>query len=134
MPFPTTERFIARAEAELQCMLPLDYRTWLLASNGGELSAADDDWQVFPVFDDSDRKKAARSASHILREVAFARKWRGFPAGGVPFAANGSGDLLVFLLRESSSGELAPEVYVWNHETRTATCIAVSLSELIEEI
>jgi hypothetical protein len=134
VPFPTTERFVARAETELQCRLPLDYRTWVLANNGGELSAADDDWQVFPVFDDSDRKKAARSASHIVRETGRARKWPGFPfpAKSVAFAENGSGDLLVFLPRASDPGELAPEVYVWSHETGTCACIASSLSDLIE--
>jgi hypothetical protein len=132
VPFPTTERFVARAETELQCKLPLEYRTWALANNGGELSAADDDWQVFPVFDDSDRKKAARSASHIVRETAMARGWRGFPAEGVAFAANGEGDLLVFLPRESDPGELAPEVCIWSHENGTCACIASSLSELIE--
>jgi hypothetical protein len=115
-------------------MLPLDFRTWVLANNGGELSTADDDWQVFPVFDDSDPKKAARSASHIVYETARAREWPGFPPKGVAFAANGSGDLLAFLPRESDPGELAPEVYIWRHETGTCTCIASTLSELIEKM
>ncbi len=89
---------------------------------------------VFPVFDDSDRKKAARSASHIVRETALARAWRGFPAEGVAFAANGSGDLLVFLPRESDPAELASEVYLWSHENGTCACIASSLLELIEKM
>jgi hypothetical protein len=73
VPFPTIESFVLRAETELQCVFPGDYRTLTLASNGRELSTADDDWQVFPVLDDSDRKKAIRSASHIVRETATAR-------------------------------------------------------------
>lgn len=134
MPFPTTEDFIIRAETELQCKLPREYRAWVLANNGGEVSTADDTWQVFPVFDDSDRKKASRSASHIIRETAIARHWYGFPARGVPFAANGEGDLLIFVPRERDSAELAPEVYLWHHERRSCACIAASLSELVVEI
>ena len=132
LPIPTTERFVALAETELKCKLPPECRTWVLENNGGELQAADDDWQIFPVFDDSDRRKTARSASHIVHETAMAREWRGFPAEGVAFGANGEGDLLVFFPRESDLGELAPEVYFWSHENCTCTCIASSLSELIK--
>ena len=102
MPFPTIESFVLRAETELRCVFPGEYRAWTLASNGRELATADDDWQVFPVLDDSDRKRAVRSANHIVRETAIARQWRGFPVTGVAFAANGRGDLLVFLAREDN--------------------------------
>lgn len=134
MPFPTTERFLTRAEAELDCKLPREYHAWLLKNNGGELSAANDRWEVFPVFDDSDRKKTSRSASHIIRETMMARRWRGFPPKGVPFATNGGGDLLIFLPRDRDSAELAPEVYIWHHENGTCDCIASSLSELSAEL
>jgi hypothetical protein len=66
MPFPTIERFVLRAETELQCEFPGDYRALTLASNGSELSTADDDWQVFPVLDDSDRKKGSRDREGCL--------------------------------------------------------------------
>jgi SMI1 / KNR4 family (SUKH-1) len=131
MPFPTIESFVRRAETELHCVLPEEYRALTLASNGGELSAADDDCQVFPVFDDTDRTKAVRSASHIVRETSAARQWRGFPVAGVAFAANGRGDLLVFLPDEDRPGVLAPAVYLWDHETAKVTCIAASLSRSV---
>jgi SMI1 / KNR4 family (SUKH-1) len=134
MPFPTTEHFVRRAEAELDCKLPREYHAWALTNNGGELSAANDSWEVFPVFDDSDRKRAARSANHIIRETVMARRWHGFPPEGVPFAANGRGDLLIFLPREHDATELAPEVYIWHHEKRTCDSIASSLSELSSEL
>ena len=134
MPFPTTESFLLRAETELQCVFPGDYRACTLASNGRELSTADADWQVFPVFDDSDRKRATRSANHIVRETAAARQWRGFPIGGVAFAANGGGDLLVFLPHEDDPGVLAPAVYFWDHQTGKSAYIAASLSKLIHKI
>jgi hypothetical protein len=63
----------------------------------------------------------------------MARTWPGFPATGVPFASNESGDLLIFLPREDNPEELGSEVYHWNHELRECTCIASSISELIDE-
>jgi hypothetical protein len=125
MAFPTTEIHVAAAEQELGVKLPREYRERLMARNGGELSTADDDWQVFPVFDASNRKTAGRSAGHIVVEALGARAWEGFPKGAVAIAANGTGDLLV-LVPLDSSGRLNPQVQVWSHETRkckpTALC------------
>lgn len=88
-----------------------------MARNGGELTTAGDDWQVFPVFDATNRKTASRSASHLVVETRKAREWPGFPEDAVAIAANGSGDFLV-LLRRSASTELDSQVHVWSHETR----------------
>jgi hypothetical protein len=124
MPFPTTEPFIEAAERELGVRLPEEYRQRLLARNGGELSTAGDDWQVFPVLDTSNPKTAARSTGHIVTENQSAKTWDGFPNGAVAIASNGTGDLLV-LLAEGSAGRLNPQVNVWNHETRKCTPAAL---------
>jgi hypothetical protein len=115
--FPTDEVHVQAAERELGVRLPREYRERILARNGGELSTAGDDWQVFPVFDATNRKTAGRSAGHIVLENQSARAWEGFPKGAVAIASNGDGDLLL-LLPGASSGELDPQVQVWNHETR----------------
>ena len=125
MPFPTTEPYIEAAERELGVKLPQEYRERLLASNGGELSTADDDWQVFPVFDTSNRKTVGRSAGHIVAENQSARTWAGFPMGAIAIAGNGEGDLLV-LLAEGRAGRLNAQVNVWNHETLKCTPAALN--------
>jgi hypothetical protein len=117
MPFPTTAARVDAAERELGVQLPKEYRARLMARNGGELTTAGDDWQVFPVFDPTDRKTAGRSANHIVQEVRGAREADGFPAGGIAIAANGEGDYLV-LLPATTPGRLDGQVHVWNHETR----------------
>jgi SMI1 / KNR4 family (SUKH-1) len=119
MAFPTTEERVVAAEAQLGTRLPAGFRKRLISQNGGEIETADDDWQVFPVFDSSDRKRASRSANHIVRETQEAAKWPGFPAGGVAIASNGTGDLLVFLGRES--GQLDGRAQYWSHETQECT-------------
>lgn len=124
MAFPTSEERILEAEAKLGVRLPAEYRNRLVANNGGELSTSDDDWQVFPVFDPSDRKRAARTANHLVREHGLASQSHGFPDNAIAVAANGSGDLLVFL-RGPQPGTLGGRLYVWNHET--AECVPTAL-------
>ena len=124
MPFPTTEPRIEAAERELGVKLPHEYRMRLLVRNGGELSTAGDIWQVFPVFDTTDRKTAARSANHIVLETRNARSWEGFPQDAVAIASNGAGDFLV-LMPSRSTGRLDPQVHLWNHETRKCKPVAL---------
>jgi hypothetical protein len=116
MAFPTTETHLAAAERELGAKLPREYRERLLARNGGELSTAGDDWQVFPVFDDTNRKTSGRSTGHIVLENRNARDWTTFPEGALAIAANGSGDLLI-LMPSTTPGKLDAQVQVWSHET-----------------
>jgi hypothetical protein len=127
VPLPTDNTFILRAERDLATQLPEDFRKHLLRCNGGEVEADDDDWTIFPVFDDSDRRHAARSASHIVHENTEARSWAGFPSGAIAFARNGSGDYLIFLPKGGASSA----VYRWNHETRTSTLLAPAFASLL---
>ena len=118
MPFPVTEDRVAAAEAELGRRLPESLRGHLLQSNGGEVEAAGDVWQLHPVWDPSDRKRAGRTANHIVGETARAREWPGFPGGAISVAANGSGDHLIL---ESGGDAFA----LWDHETGTVEPIDV---------
>lgn len=131
MAFATDTRCIQEAEQALSVELPSAWRRRLIASNGGELVLVDDDWTVFPVFDDSDRKRAARSSSQIVRENESAREWRGFPRGSVAIAGNGSGDYLVLLAAtESLPAQLGDTLYLWSHETGSLLAVSQSLEGL----
>ena len=130
MAFPTTEAFIATGESQLGVRLPDAFRAYLITSNGGEIDAANDSWLIHPVFDDTDRKRAARSASHIVHETQQARSWVGFPTQGVAFASNGSGDYLVFLPNPKDRRRLGSAVFLWQHETRTLTQVAEAFDDL----
>ena len=130
MPFSTTEAFIVAAESQLGARLPHAFRTYLITSNGGEIDAANDRWLIHPVFDATDRKRAARSASHIVHETQQARSWRGFPPRGVAFASNGSDDHLVFMPDPQDTGQLGSAVFLWQHETASLTQVAEAFDEL----
>lgn len=110
MPFPVDDSLIRAAEEELGRRLPETLRLRLARSNGGEITTDDDDWILHPVADPSDRKRLARTASHIIRETKRAREWRSFPEGAIAIAANGGGDLLIVLPGSD-------EVALWDHET-----------------
>jgi hypothetical protein len=53
-------------------------RERLLRNNGGEILVEWDgdgeEWQLHPVFDDSDRETTRRSANHLVREQQSARE------------------------------------------------------------
>lgn len=127
MPFDLDEAFILEAEQELGARLPASYRRALARSNGGEIEAAGDVWQLHPIADRSDRKRIARTANHILREAAVLRDWPGFPVGALAIAANGSGDRLV-LVRGPTAFE--PAIHLWSHETGTLEPVAQDFGEL----
>lgn len=129
MPFPTSPECIETAEARLGVRFPDAWRARLLRANGGEVELDDDDWQLFPVQDTSDRKRAGRTASHIVQEMAAAREWRGFPSSGVAIAENGLGDYLVLLPDHATPGTLADQVYRWDHET-TAMAVVGACRDL----
>ena len=94
MPFPASNDLVSAAEAQLGRSLPADLRARLRADNGGEIEAFDDEWQLFPVWDPTDRSTQRRTANHIVGENAALRDWPGLPRGFVAIAANGTGDLL----------------------------------------
>ena len=130
MPFPVDARFIEEAQRKLGVTFPSMFRGRMLKENGGSIRTGDDDWDLFPFFDTSDRKRTARTCNDIVRETLTARQWPGFPAGAVAIGANGGGDFLVFLPREDAPAELAPEVLWWDHETGQVQQIADSFADL----
>jgi hypothetical protein len=101
---------ITEAEQRLGLELPPELKTRLLQENGGEVTAAGDDWDLHPVWDPTDRKSASRSANHIEAETRVARSWPGFPAEALSVATNASGDRLVVFPGAS-------RIQSWDHET-----------------
>jgi SMI1-KNR4 cell-wall len=127
MPFNLAERFIGAAEEELGAPLPHSYRKAMMASNGGEVAAYEDVWNLHPILDKSDRKRLSRTCSDILRETRRMRDWPDWPENAVAIADNGTGDKLLFL-REGRLYQ--PEVYLWLHDTGDVILVAQSFSEL----
>jgi hypothetical protein len=129
MPFPVDSVFIDRAAEKLGIRLPLSYVARMQRSNGGDVEAADDTWQLYPIFDDSDKTRIKRTCNDIVHETKLAREWPDFPAKAVAIADNGTGDKLVFVPNVAGD-RLAEDVYWWDHETGDLTAIAEDFGEL----
>lgn len=127
MPFNLDASFILIAEQVLGAALPVSYKAAMQTSNGGELDALGDIWQLYPIADTSDRKRIARTANHIIKETGLALEWSAFPVHALAIANNGTGDQLVFLREGDSYSEA---VYHWCHETGVLDIVANDFAEL----
>jgi hypothetical protein len=128
MPFPVDSVFIERAAEKLGIRLPVSYIAHMQRSNGGDVEAARDTRQLFPIFDDSDKTRIKRTCNDIVRETKLAREWPDFPANAVAIADNGTGDKLVFVPNDSGD-RLAEVVNWWDHETGQLTAVADDFGE-----
>ena len=128
MPFPVDIRFIEQTEQKLGARFPLSFRYKMLQDNGGEIEALEDDWQLHPFLDSSDKRRLRRTCNDIVRETQVMKSWSGWPPSAINIASNGCGDHLVFLRTDEGFG---PEVYHWFHETGELTKVADDFSKLI---
>jgi hypothetical protein len=128
MPFDLAEIFVIAAEHALGAALPDEYKAAMQMSNGGEVEANGDDWNLYPIADTSDRKRLARTANHVLAESQACQGWRGFPENALAIASNGAGDQLLFLKNGSAFGAT---VYTWSHETGEVKAVAESFKKLL---
>jgi hypothetical protein len=124
MPFPLDERWVRAAEQALGKRFPDAYRDRLMRDNGGEIEAAGEEWSLYPIRDQSNRRRTKRTCNHVLQETKSALSWAGFPSDAVAIASNGSGDLLLFLPDGRDSTVFGSCVYLWNHETREVEPVA----------
>ena len=129
MPFPVDPKFIQRAAERLGVRLPASYVARLTRENGGELIAGDADWQLYPVFDDSDRTRIKRTCNHVVRETMLARTRPDLPTTAIAIGEDGGGNHLV-LLSDPDVNRLGNAVYRWDHETGEVERLADDLADL----
>ena len=113
--FPIELEFILETENETGFEFPKIFKEKMQELNGGEFFTDDDDWELFPFFDKSDKKRISRTCNHIVLETNKAKKWNNFPENTFAIGKNGCGDLLV--LMEKEPNKLGEEIYVWEHDT-----------------
>ncbi|GGH27587.1 SMI1/KNR4 family protein [Sphingobacterium alkalisoli] len=133
MPFPVNTKYIIETEKELGLIFPHNFKTKMTEENGGELMTDDDDWQLFPFFDKSDKKRISRTSNHIVLETNQAKQWDNFPTNGIAIASNGSGDFLILLPAKENNKQLGNEIYIWFHETGEIEKIADAIEDLIDK-
>lgn len=133
MPFPIDIKYIIETEQELGLIFPDIFKNKMAIENGGELMTENDDWQLFPFFDKSDKKRISRTCKHIGLETKQAKEWGNFPNNGAAFASNGCGDLLILLPTTKNENKLSDEIFIWFHETGQIEKVADNINELNED-
>ena len=131
MPFPIDIKYIIQTEQELGLIFPDIFKNKMTIENGGELMTENGDWQLFPFFDKSEKKRISRTCNHIGLETKQAKESDNFPNNGVAFASNGCGDLLILLTKNEN--ELSDEIFIWFHETGQIEKVADNINELNED-
>lgn len=129
MPFPIDEKYILQTEQQLGLTFPPCFKAKMIEMNGGEVVADDDLWQLFPFFDQADKKRIKRTCNHIIVETKQAQQWGGFPIDAIAIASNGSGDLLIFKKIENVQ-QLETTIYRWSHETAALKVVAQQFNQL----
>ncbi|MFV0293744.1 MAG: SMI1/KNR4 family protein [Paracoccus sp. (in: a-proteobacteria)] len=131
MPFPIDLKYIEETEKELGLIFPDIFKAKMKKENGGEIETENDNWQIIPFFDKSDKKRISRTSNHIVLETKQIRNWSNFPTDGIAIASNGSGDHLVLLPTKENNKILSDEIYSWYHEIGTTEKVADNITELI---
>jgi hypothetical protein len=129
MPFPLDHRFVQQAQEKLGRALPLGYVARMCRNNGGEVSAGGDVFNLYPILDNSDRKRLSRTCNDIVRETALAQEWTNFPPDALAIGDNGGGDKLIFLPHQDDP-RYADAVFWWAHETGELQLVADAFEEL----
>ena len=131
MPFPVDKKYIEDTEKELGLFFPQSFVDKMTGENGGELSTDDDDWQLVPFFDKSDKKRISRTCNHIVLETKNARDWESFPKDVVVIGQNGCGDFLVLKSNSADNKKLLDTIFIWRHENGDLEKVADSIQDLI---
>jgi len=127
MPFTLDDKFLLSAEEKLGAKLPDSYRQAMMAANGGEVASGLDDWYLYPIMDNTDRKRLARTCHDVVAESMRLAEWERFPRQALAIANNGDGDQLLFL---RSDDWFEPTVYCWSHESGELTKVAEDFAQL----
>lgn len=130
MPFPIEEKYIAKMEATLNVTFPPDFRKKMMFDNGGEIVNDQFEFELFPFFDSSDKKRIKRTCNHIGLETKNAQGWTEFPENAIAIGADGFGNHLILL--HGGDGVLGDTLYFWDHETGKYDQITDSIMELKE--
>jgi hypothetical protein len=117
MAFDLSEEQVALTESELGRRLPPVYRAAMMANNGGTAITDEDQWDIHPIKDVSDRKRMSRSCNDIIAETKAARGWRAFPSDALAIGSNGLGDVMLLLPSQTEPATFSDLIFAYWHET-----------------
>ena len=127
MPFPVDKKYVEWMENKLNVKFPEIYKSKMLRENGGEVVFGEYQFELYPFFDQTNRKRISRTCNHIEKETKSARGWNGFPEKAIAIGSDGFGNQLI--LAQEEDGTLGEAIFLWNHETSSVKKICNSIIE-----
>lgn len=128
MAFDISEEQVAATESQIGRKLPPVYRRIMIANNGGTAFDEEDQWDIHPIKDTSDRKRLSRTCNHVLAETKSAQEWSGFPKDALAIGGNGFGDVMLVLPSQSDPSVFDDQIFAYWHETSEVKPLAADLS------
>ena len=126
MPFPVEEKYITETELEFDVKFPIEFKKSMIVNNGGEFY----EFQLYPFFDKSSKKRISRTCNHIGLETKRIREWDNFPTNAIAIGSDGSGNCIV--LMHNGNKILSDEIFFWDHETGECEKIAENINDIEE--
>lgn len=130
MPFEIELNHIEDSEKDLNVRFPEKFKSRMEKSNGGELDTDEFEIELYPFFDNSDKKRISRTCNHIGLETRNAREWTGFPENGIAIGSDGFGNQIILL--HDGDGKVNETIYFWDHETGEVEIVAESINDIEE--
>ena len=123
---PVEEKYIQKSELHFQGSFPASYRNSMKSENGGTVATEDDYWELFPIFDETNKKSIAKTIYNIVKETEKLKNTPGFPDNAIAIGENGCGDILIIFPDQN-------QVHKWFHESHSFELIANDFSDLERE-
>lgn len=127
MAFPVDNKYIEETETDLKVKFPDRFKQRMIKNNGGELVTDEFEFELFPFFDKSNKKRISRTCNHIGLETKNAKEWAGFPENTIAIASDGFGNYMI--LQHEGDGILKEDILFWNHETGECVRIGEDITE-----
>lgn len=131
MAFPVPPELVRAAERKLGRVFPPEYFVSICELNGGSVrDVRGEDWELFSIFDATDRRRLRATCQDVCRETERLRQLGWFPDGVVAIGTNGGGDAIVLLPSEDGRSFL-PEIYCWRLDEPELDVVADDFAGLI---
>jgi hypothetical protein len=130
MPFSVDEKYVQETETALGIKFPAAFRKKMIEENGGELTLPEGVFRLYPVRDNADEARSKATENDIITATKAQKRNYTFPNDGIAFAANASGDHLVFIKEYYHSDKCKKGVFFWSANIGFVKRIAEDFSKL----
>ena len=110
MAHSVSKKFIEETEIALSFTFPESFKIAIEKENGATFASENDDWEMYPILDLTDKKSLARTYNDIKRQNESLKKNEQFPKNAISVGNNGCGDELILFSN-------CNEIFYWDHET-----------------